>query len=102
MLELGLRDDNIDILTFGFIFGKNGYVNTRGNNGKSFCCVWGRAWRREAIGDTRFNDKKYGEDLDFCREVFEKELRFANWDMPFVYYTYPRKGSLSEVVNNGT
>ena len=74
MLNMALKDSNLDILSFGFIFGLNGYVNTRGNNGNMFCNVWSRAWKREAIGDTRFNDMEIAEDLDFCQQMWDKNI----------------------------
>jgi hypothetical protein len=53
-------------------------------------------WKRAFIGTERFGDARRAEDEEFCKRMFKKPMRMADWNTPFVYYTYPRAGSLSE------
>lgn len=95
MLNTVLTVSSSDILSFGFIYGVNGYVATKWNNGKWWPNVWNKAWKRSAIGQTRFGSMKYADDADFCLQMWSKpDLTFSDWDTPMVYYLYPREGSL--------
>lgn len=86
---------DLDMLVFGFIWKKFGYVDCTSNGGNWFPNVWSKVWRREAIGDIRFGDDKVGEDLKFFERMIQKELTFINWDVPMIYYNNPREGSLT-------
>ena len=56
--------------------------------------VWNKAWRRTAIGDTRF-PTAYPDDWFFHVEMMNKGLRIKALDMPLYYYNYWRPGSVS-------
>jgi len=86
----------VDILTFAFIFGIHGYTPTTGNNGAMYPCVWSRAWRRAFLekNDIKFSDAKTAEDLEFTGKALECNPAHRLTDIPFIYYTYPREGSL--------
>ena len=85
----------MDILCFSFIWKNVGYTN-QGKN--IYPAVWNKAWRRSAIGDTRFRDCEYGSDGFFTTDVFGKtpQGRVRIWDTPFYYYNFMTKGSLTE------
>ena len=89
-----------DILAFGFIWKYRGYaVNTKDN---MWIAVWNKCWRRDFIGNTRFSTVPYHSDVDFHNSMMEKHPKIATWDMPFYYYNFMRKGSLSrELKDNG-
>ena len=72
MLNTVLTVSSPDILSFGFIYGVNGYVATKWNNGKWWPNVWNKAWKRLAIGQTRFGSMKYADDADFCLQMWSK------------------------------
>ena len=94
MLDSVLNGD-MDILCFSFIWKSMGYTN---QNRNIYPAVWNKAWRRTAIGDTRFRDCQYGSDGFFTQDVFGKTAqgRIRVWDTPLYYYNYMAKGSLTE------
>ena len=83
-----------DILCFSFIFKGWMYATPTGNRGHHWIAVWNKCWKRSAIGNTRFPAVKHGEAY-FHREMFAKNLKIVDWDMPMYYYNYMREGSLS-------
>jgi hypothetical protein len=85
-----------DVIAFGFIFGYLGFSPVNGNGGAMFPNVWSKLWKRSSIGETRFEPLNFAEDELFCREIFTHGAQVARWDTPFVYYTYPRDGSLTD------
>ncbi len=87
---------NADVIAFGFIFGYLGFMPVNGNNGSMFPNVWSKLWKRSFIGETRFQPLNFAEDEYFCRDIFTRGAQIARWDTPFVYYTYPRIGSLTD------
>lgn len=64
---------NADVLIYGFIFGDE-YVGPFENGGHTYPNVWSKVWKKSAIGETRFNDKMVGEDLDFVTICSRKIL----------------------------
>lgn len=49
--------------------------------------VWGKLYRREAVGDTRFVEgKRLHEDSFFLFEVLQKDLKMAVTKLPVVHY----------------
>ena len=86
-------DLTVDILQFGFIFKGVGYAKARKANGSIWPNVWSKAWRREFIGDTRFQNIKMESDLDFTRRMLEKAPKLICLEQPLIYYNYMRKGS---------
>ncbi len=59
--------------------------------------VWMSMYSKEAIGDSRFNDKQNGEDNDFMGEIYRKpNLSFGRLDFAPYFYNFPRQDSLSD------
>lgn len=93
----GAHDE--DILACGFIWKGVGVYSP---SAKDFnAAVWNKAWRRAFIGDTRFSDRKYGDDADFTNAILAKKPIIRFWDMPIYYYNYLREGSLTEKLQKG-
>ena len=90
----------VDVLCFSFIFKGVKYATPTGNRGNHWIAVWCKAWRREAIGDTRFPNIKSVSDMYFHQAMFTKRLNIIDWDMPMYYYNYMRPGSISWEVEN--
>ena len=60
--------------------------------------VWGKLYRREAIGDTRFVEgKRLHEDSFFLFEILRKNLKMAVTNLPVVHY-YLTESSASRAV----
>lgn len=91
-----LREEDVDILAFSFIFKGVCYASPLKNHNKLWIAVWNKCWKREAIGDTRFPNIYSVSDLYFHRAMMEKKLRIKTWDMPMYYYNYLRDGSISK------
>lgn len=90
---------NEDILACSFIWkGVGYYMPTQTDFNPA---VWNKAWRREFIGDTRFSNRKYGDDADFTNAMLAKGPKIAFWDMPIYYYNYLRGGSLTDKLQKG-
>ena len=53
------------------------------------------SYRRDIIGDTRFNSKRAGEDLDFTNEILAKKPKCIDCGKTMIWYNYPREGSLA-------
>lgn len=85
----------VDILSFGFIFGKYGYTSVKGNNGAMYPNVWSRVWRKAFLdrNNIRFPNTSRDEDVAFCQDAFNASCEHRMTDIPFIYYTYPREGS---------
>lgn len=94
-----LNGNAVDILAMSFIWKGQGY--TRNTPATVWPAVWNKAWRREFIGDTRFSDKKYGDDADFTNAMLAKNPTIMFWDFPIYYYDYLRPDSLSEKIMRG-
>lgn len=91
-----LREEDVDILAFSFIFKGVCYASPLKNHNKLWIAVWNKCWKREAIGNTRFPNIYSVSDLYFHKAMMSKNLRIKTWDMPMYYYNYLRKGSISE------
>lgn len=94
-----LRQENDpDILCFSFIFKGIGYAPPiRKSCNEHWIATWNKAWKRDAIGDTRFPDIFSTSDRPFNDTMLkEKNLRIVDWDMPMYYYNYLREGSISQ------
>ena len=93
--------NNISIINFNFLWNEQ-IFGLYGNNGSLFCNVWSRIFNKDIIGNTRFNDKKIGEDLDFINEVLLRlDEKHNLFDLPrtFYFYNFPRKDSLTDIYN---
>ena len=90
----------VDMLSFAFIFGKYGYTSTCGNNGAMYPNVWSRVWRKEFIkrANLRFPDSSRKEDVPFVMAALEAKPHHTMTDIPFVYYNYPREGSIMNLI----
>lgn len=84
-----------DVAHFGFIFGSNGYVYPTWNDGHLYGNVWSKAYKRSAIGDTRFPNVYPDDDLQFNKLLEQKDLRHVLCDAPIYYYNYMREGSIT-------
>ena len=84
-----------DVAHFGFIFGSNGYVYPTWNDGHLYGNVWSKAYKRSAIGDTRFPNVYPDDDLQFNKLMEQKDLRHVLCDAPIYYYNYMREGSIT-------
>ena len=86
---------NEDVLDFSFIWKGRGYKTP--SKDECFVMVWCRAWRREFIGDNRFDGEPYASDKRFFQKMIQNNL-YVNvyfWNVPIYYYNYMREGSLS-------
>ena len=88
-----------DILACSFVWKGVGYFAPSQSNFNP--AVWNKAWKREFIGDTRFSNRRYGDDADFTNAMLAKGPRIAYWDMPIYYYNYLRGGSLTDQLQKG-
>lgn len=86
----------VDVLSFAFIFGKYGYTPVRGNNGYMYPNVWSRVWSKSFLdkNDIRFPDSSKEEDVPFTEKAFTCNPHHTMTDVPFIYYNYPREGSI--------
>ena len=87
--------DEPDVAHFGFIFGSNGYVYPTWNDGHLYGNVWSKAYKRTAIGDTKFPNVYPDDDLQFNKLLEQKNLRHVLCDAPIYYYNYMREGSIT-------
>ena len=88
---------NADILLFNFIM-NDSVVGIDHNRSTVFPACWSRAYKREIIGSTRFNDDIVGEDLVFATELFNKAPKCYDIGKVMVWYNFPRNGSLSSIM----
>ena len=90
-----ISSGNADVLCFGFIFGSLGYAHPLWNKGHLYGNVWSKAWKHEAIGDTRFPRVYPDDDLQFCKLMEAKNLNFFVCDAPIYHYNWMRPGSIT-------
>lgn len=91
-------NDNLgdeDLLCFGFIWKYRGYAAPLRRNNSLWPAPWNKAWRRSAIGDTRFPEE-YPDDYLFHCAMMDKHPKLKYLNMPLYYYNYWRDGSISE------
>ena len=84
-----------DMLLFGFIMNDRAMGARSNGGGTIFPSVWSKSYRREIIGETRFNSKRAGEDLDFINEILTKKPKCLDIQKMMIWYNYPREGSLA-------
>ncbi len=99
MIDNLTQKNDVDVLYFGFIFGKFGYKGPFDNGGHAFGNVWSKAWKRSAIGDTRFPNVYPDDDLQFCLLMEQKPITITAIESPIYYYNYMRPGSISASEN---
>lgn len=91
------KHPEIDILCFSFIMKGVGYMQPTGMRGMHWPACWAKCYKREKIGGARFSNITDGSaDMQFYWLMFNRNLKVLDWDMPFYYYNYLRKGSISE------
>ena len=79
-----------DIVAYDFLWSNN-IERLLGNGGKMYPCVWGKSFTRSVIGETRFNDKRIGEDLDFLNEILKKLPKIYDSKVVMYYYNKQRE-----------
>lgn len=87
-----LRDTSADLLSFSWIWKRDGYIRNTPENHRSQVC--GHAWRRSFISTTRFDSGMFAEDARFFQQLIDKGPVTEFWDMPMYYYNHPRRGSV--------
>ena len=90
------KEDNFDVLVFGFRFGERGIALPFDNCGVLFPNVWSKMWKREFIGDTRFRNVYPNDDEWFCIDVGAKKPRTRITDCVLYDYNYMRPGSITD------
>lgn len=88
--------NDADIIAFAFIWKGRGYASPQHDGGLFYPAVWNKCYKRSIIGDTRFGDEWSVSDLPFTQALFAKKPKIFAWNMPFYYYNYMRKGSITE------
>jgi len=86
-----------DILCFSFIFKGWMYASPLANRGRHWVATWSKCWKRKCIGESRFSDAHSVSDVQFHNQMFKKDLRVVDWDMPMYYYNFMREGSQTEI-----
>ena len=86
--------DNLDLITFDFIWkGRGYYVNTAQQVN---IAVWSKAFRKEFVGDIRFPGIPFTSDAPFMDSIVAKQARCYAMRKLMYYYNYMRKGSQTE------
>lgn len=89
--EAAVKSDP-DVIFFGFYWNGRGFVTQE----KNYCwAVWNKAWRRDFVGDVRFDNYEYGEDVAYTKTLFGKDHRRAYINNALYFYDYMRFGSQS-------
>lgn len=93
------EDSTADVVNFGIVWRS---VGVRAKPpGKYLPMVAGHCWKREFIGDTRFDNAPYSSDLHFLDSLIAKHPVGLWSAMPLYYYNYLRPGSLSDQHKKG-
>ena len=92
------KDENFDVLAFGFTFGMNGY--SRQFPGHLYIAIWNKAWKRSFISNTRFPDVPHSDDVGFAEQLHPK-ARFRYIDDNLYFYNYMRPGSITAKLKSG-
>lgn len=82
-------DPTVDILFFNF---DAHYVY------RNEAMVWRYMYKREAIGDTRFDNTIEGEDSIFNRLIKAKPVYIKRLNQAHYWYNSPRRGSIMETI----
>ena len=95
--NVGRHGEDILMAAFDWL----GIGVTRQTTKVHYSAVWDKAWRREFVGETRFSEKRYGDDADFDNAMFAKGPKVWTEDRVVYVYNYMRPGSLTEKVKTG-
>lgn len=82
-----------DVIAFSFIIKGLRYANPRGNAGQYWTGAPTKCYKRTALSNVRFSNKKLDSDVDFTQSLLRQKPRIVEWDMPLYYYNYLREGS---------
>lgn len=96
MVDFYIRNSVADVICFGFVWQGYGVMPST-NNDSDWVNVWSKAWKRSAIGDTRFPKVHSVSDYEFTKEMYKKPLKVAHVGKAFYYYNYLRPNSISEI-----
>lgn len=99
MLYIALRDNKPDMLEYGIQRNMSGYHDAKPGEIKMMTA--GHVWRREFIGDTRFDDGEYGSDVRFLQQLIAKVPKTVWLNTPLYYYNAGRPGSLTDRHSKG-
>ena len=82
-----------DILFFNFWWNHRGFYDQKENG---YCwAVWNKAWKRDFVGEVRFDDFEYGEDVQWMKTLMAKGPKRAYLKSALYYYDYMRWNSQS-------
>lgn len=99
-IDQKLKEIECDVLCFSFVAKNWGYKKPTDNKGvtgtdEHWTAVWTKVWRREFIGDTRFQALPRGSDVHFTFDIWAKKPRVYDWDCPMYYYNvYEKTGGV--------
>ena len=91
--ELAIIGERVDMLQCAFYWKGRGVTQT--TNGRIYPNVWSKVFRREAIGDTRFPEDRWDDDLVFVNAMLAKHIRVMCLPLLWYYYDYMREGSIT-------
>lgn len=95
-IDQKLKEVECDVLAFSFVAKNWGYKKPTDNKGikdadEHWTAVWTKAWRREFVKDVKFPALPRGSDVHFTFDVWAKQPRVYDWDMPLYYYNVYEK-----------
>lgn len=95
-IDQGLRNTGEPhLFHYGFMWGNQPCGGLQ-EDGSHFHHVWSRAWRQDAIGNSRFTSLPAGQDTVFTLALLEKPgLTHAVDDLPLVQHVLLRTGSVT-------
>lgn len=85
----------VDILQFAFYWAGRGAMKAQKSDGTFWPNVWSKAWKRSAIGETRFPNIYSISDLHFTNSMLSKNPSINFLERIMVYYNWLRPGSIS-------
>ena len=86
----------VDILQFAFYWSGRGAMPAKKPDGTFWPNVWSKAWKRAAIGSTRFPCVYSVSDLHFTNAMLQKNPSIDFLERIMVFYNWMRPGSISE------
>ena len=93
------KDSTADVVNFGIVWRFVGVCAAP--LGKYLPMVAGHCWKREFIGNTRFDNAPYSSDTHFLSALIAKRPSGLWSALPMYYYNYLRPGSLSDQHKKG-
>jgi len=103
--EIMRIQDNVNVLSFGYIFRTKGYKAPEGDElfTPRVAHVWSKAWRRDTVlsQDARFGDAVFCSDTYFLKAMRNHIRNGAALNMPIYYYNFMRQGSQTDLFRRG-